>query len=190
MNAIMEHGLPHRITVDEYYRMAEAGLLAPDARVELIEGEIIDMPPIGSLHAGTVDQLAGMLHHAVTGRATVRCQTPVRLSRYSEPQPDIVLVKPRSDFYKREHPGAQDILLIVEVSDTTLQYDLRVKVPFYAGLGVPEVWLVDLEHHELRTFRYPTSGGYAEIRATSTPGRTSIFTLPEISVDLSGLFDL
>jgi len=106
----------HRLTVTDYYRMAEVGILRPDARVELIEGEIIDMPPIGSRHAGTVEQMAQVLRRAVKDEAMVRTQQPVALDAHSEPEPDITLVLPRDDHYKTAHPGPSDVLLIIEVS--------------------------------------------------------------------------
>src|SRR4030088_3167356 len=106
MSAVMNDWIPrHRITVDEYYRMAEVGILPPDARVELIEGEIIDMAPIGSGHGGTVAQVAQLLQDAARGRAQVFVQSEIRLSDISEPQPDFALVRPRADFYKKKHPG-------------------------------------------------------------------------------------
>ena len=121
MQSHMEDWLPrHRITVDEYYRMAEVGLLAADARVELIEGEILDMPPIGSRHAGVVSLLDRLLSRAAGDEAIVRVQLPLRLTNASEPQPDLALVKPRSDYYSTRHPTAADTLLVVEVSQTTV----------------------------------------------------------------------
>jgi Uma2 family endonuclease len=131
----------HRLTVADYYRMAEVGILAPDARVELIDGEIIDMAPPASSHAGTVDYLLEVLGLAARGKAKVRVQNPVRLSEYSEPQPDLALLWPREDFYRARHPRADDVLLIVEVAASSLRFDRKKKVPLYARHGVPEVWL-------------------------------------------------
>jgi Uma2 family endonuclease len=178
----------HRITVDEYYRMAEVGLLAPDARVELIEGEIIDMLPNGSLHDGTVSHLDALAHRIAGDCAWVRCRGPVRLSLSSEPEPDLALLKVRDDHYKRSHPTGRDTLLIVEVSDSTLRYDREIKVPLYARYGVPEVWIVDLEHGQLHFHRSLTDGAYADMSFTARPGITAISALPGVTVDLSGLF--
>src|SRR6185295_8160231 len=112
MSVAMEEGpRRHRITVEEYYRMAEVGLLTPDARVELIEGEIIDMPPSGSHHAGTVSLLSRLLERAVGDRAIVRGQGPIVLGEFSQPEPDVALVAPDSDFYRQRHPVAADTLL-------------------------------------------------------------------------------
>lgn len=189
MNVVEEPGLLqcHRLTVDEYYRMAEAGVLAPDARVELIEGEIVDMPPTKSLHAGTLSRLTALLQQCVGNRAQVRCQLPLRLGARSEPEPDLLLVKPRPDFYTSAHPTASDVLLLIEVSDTTSRYDREIKLPLYARHGVAEVWIVDLEHRMLRFFREPSGDNYADITATETPGVTPLPSLPDLSVDLSGL---
>lgn len=188
MRPSMENWLPrHRITVDEYYRMAEVGLLAPDARVELIEGEIIDMAPIGSRHGGTLTQLQDLLTRAVGARAIVRVQLPVRVSKFSEPQPDIALVTPRADYYKSRHPTAADTLLIVEVSDTTFRYDRQIKVPLYARHGIPEVWIVDLKSRQMHLFRSPSSEGYADAVSSAEPGTRKIAALPDVQVDLSGV---
>jgi Uma2 family endonuclease len=181
----------HRLSVDDYYRMAEVGVLAPDARVELIEGEIIDMPPIGSRHAGTVTFLGCRLSKAVGEAAIVVSQSPVRLSRHTEPQPDLMLVRPRDDYYRRSHPTAADALLLIEVSETTFRYDREVKMPLYARLDVQEYWLVDLPRKELHCFSEPRIDGYARVRSGSS-GDLALLPLPGldgISVDLSGLFD-
>jgi Uma2 family endonuclease len=186
MGVVMSDWIPrHRISVDEYYKMAEAGLLAPDARVELIEGEIIDMPPIGSTHAGTVLLLTRRLSHAVGDFAYVSAQSPVRLSDFSEPQPDLVLLKPRSDFYRTGHPTAGDTLLLIEVSATTLRYDLHVKVPLYARHEVPEVWVVDLEGVKLHVFRSPKSGEYTEVTSSDKPGILTPHALDGVHIDMS-----
>src|SRR5690606_16285512 len=142
----------HRITADEYHRMAEVGLLAPDARVELIEGEIIEMAPIGKEHTSVVDQLTRLFVRAVGDDAIVRVQGSVRLGSISEPEPDLVLLRPRTDFYRNQFANAPDILLVIEVSDTTLRYDREVKVPLYARHGVPETWIVDLPHQRLLVY--------------------------------------
>jgi Uma2 family endonuclease len=175
----------HRITVDEYYRMAEVGLLAPDARVELIEGEIIDMAPIGAEHGSVVDYLTRLLIRAADERAIVRVQGAVRLSQRSEPEPDIALLKPRADFYRRAQPTGSDTLLIIEVSDSTLHYDRDIKVPLYARHGVPEVWIVDLQHGRLLSYGSPVQGSYEKRQDTAQPGIIALASLPDVTVDLS-----
>jgi Uma2 family endonuclease len=178
----------HRITVEEYHRMAEVGVLAPDARVELIDGEIIDMPPIGSRHAGTVSQLDELLHRAIAGLATIRCQAPTQLGDLSEPQPDITIQVRREDFYEQRHPIASDTLLAIEVSDTTLRYDLQTKMSLYARHGIPELWVVDVEGKRLHVFRNPAGATYGEVIASDEPGVMPISALPGTTVDLSSLF--
>ena len=177
----------HRITVDEYYRMAEVGLLAPEARVELIDGVIIDMGPIGSRHAGTVTRLDQLLSRAVGDRAIVRVQQPVRLSRSSEPQPDLALFKRRRDFYNTAHPNAKDALLVIEVSETTVRYDREIKVPLYARYGIPEVWIVDLVGEQLHFFRSPEAEEYSDVSSTKEPGVVSLAALTDVTVDLAGI---
>ena len=188
MSSMME-GWPrrHRISVDEYYRMAEVGLLAPDARVELIDGEIIDMAPIGTDHGSVVSDLTHLFVHAVGERAIVRIQNPVRLDRSSEPQPDVAVLAPRDHRYRHAHPAPADVLLLIEVSDSTLRYDRDVKVPLYARHGIAEVWIVDLKNGELRTYRLPEGGSYADQKTTKQPGVMQIAALPGVSVDLAGI---
>jgi len=178
----------HRITVDEYHRMAEVGVLAPDARVELIEGEIIDMAPIGIDHNSVVDQLNRLLVHAVGDDAIVRVQGSVRLSRISEPQPDVVLLEPRADFYRNEFAMGADTLLVIEVSDSTLRYDRDVKVPLFAKSGVPEVWIFDLEHDSLLVYGSLSDGSYTRRDSLVRPQSMPVPSLRDVAVDLSSVF--
>jgi Uma2 family endonuclease len=179
--------LRHRLTVQQYHRMAEAGVLAPDARVELIEGVIVDMAPIGSRHAAAVNKLTRALTAAVGVRAIVSVQNPLRLGERSEPQPDLALLRPRADFYAESAPTAADALLVIEVAQATAAYDRGVKVPLYAQHGVPEVWIVDLDFSLVRFFRSPQGDRYLDITATETPGPTPVALLPGVTVDLSGV---
>ncbi len=177
----------HRISVDEYYRMAEVGLLAPDARVELIEGEIIDMAPIGTDHNSVVNDLNHLLVHAVGDQGIVQIQGVVRLDRSSEPQPDVALLLPRDHRFRHAHPSPADVLLLIEVSDSTLRYDRDVKVPLYARSGIPEVWIVDLQNAELHCWRVPERGRYLRQTTTKAPGITPVAGLPGVEIDLSKL---
>ncbi|HEU4617584.1 MAG TPA: Uma2 family endonuclease [Gammaproteobacteria bacterium] len=179
----------HRITADQYCRMAELGLLASDARVELIEGEIFDMPALGKDHESVVDQLTRLFVRAVADLAIVRVQGSLRLSDLSMPQPDVVLLKPRADFYRSRRAGASDALLVVEVSDSTLPFDRDVKVPLYARHGIPEVWIVDLRDDRLLVFRSPVNGEYEDKTWASTPAVAAIAALPHVSIDLTGLLE-
>jgi Uma2 family endonuclease len=178
----------HRLTVDDYYRMAEAGVLAPPLRVELIRGEIVDMAPMGARHGGVVQYLTRLLVMAAGDSASVAVQRPLRLGDQSEPEPDLMVLKPRQDAYRKGHPVASDVLLLVEVSDTSARYDREIKLPLYAEHGVAEVWIVDLAAGLLRMHRRPHGNEYAEIMAVSAPGRTGLPGLPGVEVDLSGLF--
>ena len=179
--------LKHRISVDAYHRMGETGVLAPEARVELIDGEIFDRAPIGKSHASIVDRLNRMLVLAAGERAIVRVQGPVLMGEHSEPEPDLTLLRPRADYYREIAPGAADVLLIVEVSDSTQRYDRRVKVPLYARHGVPEVWVIDLENRLVHFHRQPSGDTYADMSASERPGVTPVAALPGVAINLAGL---
>ncbi len=154
----------HRITVAEYHRMAEAGIFTEDDRVELIEGEIIDMAPIGARHAACVGKLIDLFYSYNQLGAQIVVQNPIRLGENSEPQPDVALVRPRKDRYAAAHPGPSDVLLLIEVSDTSSAYDRSVKVPLYARYWIPEVWLVDLPGEVIEVFQEPSPEGYRQVR--------------------------
>lgn len=142
MNDAADTGLlrRHKIDVSVFYRMADAGLLRDDDRVELIDGEIIDMPPIRDAHSGTVALLTRTLVMACGERAIVNVQNPMRLDRYNEPVPDFLVLRPREDFYRRGHPRPDDVLLLIEVADSATAYDRRIKSKLYARHGVRELW--------------------------------------------------
>jgi len=177
----------HRITVEEYHRMAEVGLLAPQMRVELIEGEIIDMAPIGMHHTSVVDRLTRWLMSAVSDDAIVRIQGSFRLSGITEPQPDVILLKPREDFYWSRFATGEDTLLVIEVSDSTFRYDREVKAPLYARHGIPEYWIVEIEPARLHLLRSPADGHYTETSIESAPGVTKLPGLGGKTVDLRRL---
>lgn len=145
----------HLISVEAFHRMGETGILGPADRVELIDGEIIDGSPIGALHAAIVELLARHFARSAQASVFIRCQNPLRLDDISEPEPDIAILKPRADFYTTGHPGPADVLLVVEVADSSLAYDLGVKVPLYARHGIPEVWVIDAMTRRTRLFRKP-----------------------------------
>jgi Uma2 family endonuclease len=151
-------------SVDDYYRMADAGLFSDDQHVELIEGEVIEMSPIGSSHAGCVDDLNSLLNRKVRRLAIVRVRGPVRINEYSEPQPDLALLKPRRDSYRRSHPTPPEVLLVIEVSDTSAQYDRNVKLPLYAGAGIPEAWLIVLPKDLVEVHSEPKNGKYQKVQ--------------------------
>lgn len=177
----------HRLTVAEYHRMAETGVLAPDARVELIDGEIVDLAPIGTRHRSTVKRLLHLFSDAVARQAIVAVQDPVRLGDRSEPQPDLMLLAPREDFYASAHPVASDVLLLIEVSDTTARYGRIIKLALYARHGVQEVWIVDLDNRVMRVCRSPVGDAYTDVTETTTPGVLSPQALPGVAIDGSRL---
>jgi Uma2 family endonuclease len=146
--------------VTQYRRMIETGILREDDRVELIEGEIVEMSPIGSQHASCVDSLNTLLVMRVGQSARVRVQNPIHLNDFSEPQPDIAVLKLRADRYRDQHPGPEDVLLVIEVADTSAQYDRNVKIPLYGRAGVSEAWLVDLQNEIIEVHTQPGSKGY------------------------------
>ncbi|MDQ2729821.1 MAG: Uma2 family endonuclease [Actinomycetota bacterium] len=174
-------------TVDEYHRMAEAGVLREDDRVELIEGEIIEMSPIGSAHARCVNRLTALLVPAAGGRAIVSVQNPVRLSPRSEPQPDLSLLRWRHDFYP-EGPTPGDVLLVIEVAASSVGFDRRVKVPLYGRAGIPEVWIVDLDAAQVEVHTGLSSGTYREVRATAAGDMLEPPGLAGVAVDVGMLF--
>jgi Uma2 family endonuclease len=174
-----------QFTVDEYYRMADAGILTEDDRVELIDGEIIEMPPIGSPHASCVLRLNRFFDRSVGESALVSVQNPLHLDDRSEPEPDVMLLRPRADFYRSGHPTAADVLLLIEVSDSTIAFDRGVKIPLYARHRIPEVWLVDIGEDAIHVYRDPSPTGY---RTVATHGRGERLT-PSSFSDLSFAVD-
>jgi Uma2 family endonuclease len=171
----------HYFNVDDYYRMAEVGLLSKDSRVELIEGEIIEMSPIGSTHGGTVKRSSTLLNRKLGDAVIVSVQDPIRLNDFSEPQPDIALLKPRKDFYSKSHPTPDDVLVVIEVADTSLAYDRNVKLPLYARVEIPEVWLMVLQKDVIEVHSQPKNGKYQKVRRLKR-GRTLVSpTLPSFS---------
>jgi len=167
--------------------MAQAGILAEDDRVELIDGDLIDMTPIGSRHAGAVSRLTRLFGAAVGADAIVSVQNPVQLDRYSQPQPDLALLRPRADFYAQSHPQPADVLLIVEVAEASLDYDRDVKVPLYARHGIPEVWLLDVAGGCLTVYRAPGPDGYGQQRRITRAEPISPALLPAAVVELTDL---
>jgi len=176
----------HKLTVADIYRMLDAGILHEDDRVELIDGELLDMAPIGADHATTVDRLTEALVLACTGRAIVRVQNPVRLDDLNEPQPDFAVLRLRPGGYRQ---GPADVLLLVEVADSSLRFDRRVKLPLYARFGVPEVWIADLQRRVLETHRTPVDGAYADTAQLQPGERVPPALLPEAVLILAGIFD-
>lgn len=174
--------LRRTFTVDDYHRMVRAGILTEDDRVELLEGEIVEMVPIGSRHQACVDRLNELLARRAAEQAILRVQGPIVLGERSEPQPDLILLRRRPDFYATSHPRPQHVLLVIEVAETSADYDRQVKMPLYARAGVPEVWLVDLEGQAVEVYRKPAGGTYEDMRRLQAPHRLSVEALPRAEV--------
>jgi Uma2 family endonuclease len=174
-------------TADEYGRMADAGILSEDDRVELIEGEIVEMSPIGRRHAACVNRLNRFLTTEIGQLAIVSVQNPVRLDEYSEPEPDVALLRPRADFYEGAHPTPESILLVVEVADTSVDYDRDVKVPLYARAGVAEVWLVDLLQDAVEIYSHPAGGQYQASRTASRGDSLTPQYLPTVTISVDSI---
>ena len=167
--------------VDEYYRMIDARILSEDDRVELIEGEVIRMSPIGKFHAACVKRINSLFGWHVGRNAIVSVQDPIRLDDFSEPQPDIALLKPRVDFYSSGHPQPADVLLVVEVADTSVQYDRIVKIPLYARAGIPEVWLVDIARDLIEVYATLVNGQYQDVREARRGETLTLKSLPSLT---------
>jgi len=177
----------HRLDVDAYYKMAETGILRYGQRVELIDGDIIDMNPIGSAHAAITNHLV-QLFYEVIGKETalISVQNPLRLDDFNEPQPDVMLLQPRADNYRKNHPGAADVLLLAEISDSSLSYDRGAKLGLYARFGVPEVWIIDIASATIEIYRHPANGVYTS-RDLCTSGSLSPALIPGIAIDVASL---
>jgi Uma2 family endonuclease len=172
-----------RFTLDEYHRMGETGILGEDDRVELIEGEIIEMTPIGSRHAATVARIHQLFVRRLGDRAVVWSQNPLLLVRQqSEPEPDVMLLAPRADFYAGGLPEPPDVRLLVEVADSSLPYDRRTKLPLYARAGVAEAWLVDLQSSTLEIQREPRGATYRDIRVARADETFSPAVFPDLTL--------
>ena len=174
--------LRRRFTVLEYHRMGQVGILGEDDRLELLDGEIVEMAPIGSRHQAVVNRLTRLFSNQLHDGAVVRIQGPVRLGEETEPQPDLLLLAPRADFYASDHPGPEDVLLLVEVSDTSTDYDREVKLPLYARYGIDEVWLVNLEAGVVEVYRAPTAQGYQEVSQADNEQRISPVAFPQLDL--------
>ncbi len=162
---------PRRFTIAEYFAMAEAGILTEADRVELIDGVIVAMSPIGNPHIASVDKLTRLMGEAVGRRAILRVQSPVTLDEYTMPEPDLVILRERSDFYAHEAAGPEDVLLLIEVSDSSLSYDRNAKLALYARFGIPEVWITALPERIMEAHTKPAAGSYTR-KQTLSPGDT------------------
>ena len=149
-------------TVDEYHQMAESGILTEDDRVELINGEIISMSPINSPHAGHVKRINALFTRLLGTQVIVSIQDPLAINDFSEPEPDVMLLKPQDSFYTDAHPQPSDVYLLVEVADSSIHIDREIKLPLYAQAQVTEVWIVNLTERQIEVYRSPSAGSYQE----------------------------
>ena len=175
----------HRFSVKEYYRMAETGVLRPGARVELLNGEIIDMSPIGPFHGSITKFLNRFFSAAAKGRWLMAVQDPLRLDDQSEPQPDLMLLAPAADYYRKRHPQPADVFLLIEVSDSTLEADQADKIPAYGRAGVAEVWIVNLNDLTVGVYREPHFTGYARKSILRTGDTIAPLAFPDAAVEVA-----
>jgi Uma2 family endonuclease len=179
--------LLYRLSADEFERMAEVEAFDRDARVELINGVLVEMSPIGTGHGYVVRQLDRLLQRLLDGRAVVSVQMSLRCGDRSEPEPDLVVAAWPPERYIDRHPAAGDALLVVEVADSSLRYDLTVKVPLYASVGVPEVWVVDVAHRQVHVFTDRKDDGYATSVARTPEDVLAPTAVPDVEVPLAEL---
>jgi Uma2 family endonuclease len=173
-----------RFTVKEYHQMNQAGILSEDDRVELINGEILEMSPIGTRHATCVRRLINLLVQILGQAAIIDAQNPIILNNFSEPQPDITLLKSRADFYASGHPQPEDILLLIEVADSTIEYDREIKIPLYANHEIAEVWLVDIDQQIITVYCQPSAEGYRKIDKFERGQTLFISYFPDIKIKI------
>ncbi|MEX2142821.1 MAG: Uma2 family endonuclease [Pirellulales bacterium] len=174
-----------QFTVRDYDRMLASGILNDDDRVELIDGEVREMSPIGELHASTVDRLTELMVKKVGRRAIVRTQGPIVLNDFTKPQPDLVLLHRQDDFYATRTPQPDDIFLVVEVSDTTLDYDRLEKTPRYAAAGIAEVWIIDVFGQSIEQYSQPAGGGYRQVETLQHGQSIRSKSLEQLALEVS-----
>jgi len=174
-------------SITEYKRMAETGILSEDDRVELIEGEVVEMSPIGSRHAACVRRLDALFNQRLGGAAQVSAQNPILIDDYSQPEPDIALLEPRGDYYSEEHPAARDVLLVVEVADTSVEYDRQVKAPLYARAGIGEMWLVNLQEDVLEVYTRAENGAYRDRKLLKKGDSVTLTAIPGFTVNIKDI---
>ena len=178
----------YRFDVDEYARMGEAGIFTEDDRVELIDGEVREMTPIGPPHAGIVNRLNELLVTHLAGRAAVIVQNPIRLDRHTEPQPDLVVARRRKGFYTDRHPEPGDVLVVIEVADSSLRYDRTEKAPRYGRAGIPETWLVDVGAGAVTVYSDPGPEGYARRQDRRRGERIVSASVPDFDLAVDDVF--
>ena len=176
------------LTSADYYQMMESGIIREGERVELILGQIFTMAAKGTRHTVATTRLITELPMLIQRRAIVRCQEPITLPNNSEPEPDIAIVRLRSDDYINSHPSAADIILVIEVADSTIKFDQDTKAPLYAAAGISEYWIVNLIDNRLEIYRQPEGSIYASIEIITPPRSINLPHFPEIVVQISDFF--
>ena len=182
------HTMRRRFTVDEYLHMTRTGILTERDRVELLDGDIVEMTPIGRRHAACVAALLRVLLGEVGSRAMVWPQGPIRLSDRSQPAPDVALLRLRPVSYSEADAEPRDVLLVIEVAETSLRRDREIKVPLYAAAGIAECWIVDLSAREIEVFREPAGSRYATARRHGVGLVVSPLAFPDVAVDVGAIF--
>jgi Uma2 family endonuclease len=172
----------HRFSVDDYHSMVEAGVLKAHERLELIEGEVVEMSPIGKLPASCVKRLNALLASRLKQQAIISIQDPVQTGSFSEPQPDVALLKYREDFYAARHPRPKDILLVIEVADSTIDYDREVKMPLYARAKIPQAVIVNLALGVVEVYTKPLRGKYTQGKELKRGQTLKLQKLPELAL--------
>jgi Uma2 family endonuclease len=174
-------------TVDDYQRLGQCGILHEDSRVELIDGQVVPMSPIGERHAGRVNYLTETLVRLVGTDGIVTVQNPVTLDRRSQPQPDLAIVRRRPEFFGTATPTPADTLLVIEVADSSVEYDREIKIPLYARTDIPEVWLCDLPGDRVEIYRDPHPGGYAGVRTARRGDTVEALHLPGVTLTVENV---
>jgi Uma2 family endonuclease len=174
-----------RFTVDEYHKMGEAGILSEDDRLELVDGEIVEMSPINIPHATCVDLLTMLFAPLLAGKGIVRIQNPIFIDNINEPQPDVALLKRRAYWDQEQHPGPDDILLLIEVADATVRSDRHDKIPRYARAGIVEVWLVNLPKGIVEVYSDPMGGKFRSIQRIGKEDSITLKALPDLTVSVA-----
>lgn len=184
----MAVGLVKRpLTVEQFNRMIESGIIPENDRVELIEGDIVEMAPIGTRHAGYVDRVGDLFHVLPRAEVIVRVQSPFELTSTTRVEPDLVVLRRRRDFYTIRLPRPEDVLVVVEVADTSLDYDRSVKIPAYAKAGIQEAWLVDITTDHVEVYRDPASEGYRGFRRVSSGEELTLLAFPDLRLPTSAI---
>ncbi|HEX2747278.1 MAG TPA: Uma2 family endonuclease [Verrucomicrobiales bacterium] len=179
---------PFRFSVEDYYLLAQAGAFGGTTHTELIEGEIIEMPPAGPEHSGNLDSATSLIYRCLPSGYQIRCQGSLRVSENTELEPDITILRYRPDKYTKSHPTPDDALLVIEISKSSLSYDLKRKAAVFAKAGLKEYWVVDLDGRQLHVLTQPAGETYGQHQILSPGGEVRCSTIPELVLPVESLF--